>query len=62
MFPVNLLMEKAPWIFSVLGVTHPLEEGAKRYVEVLTGEPKWDTGSLALSGCARAWIAGMDRT
>ena len=50
-FPLNLIMQHAPWMFSMINITHSLEEGAKRYVDVLTGDtPTWEPGSMAFSG------------
>ena len=59
MWPINLLMEHAPWIFEAIDVTHSLEDGAKRYVEVLPQPPPPPTGSLSHTHChcARARAA-----
>jgi len=54
-FPVKQLMATCPGIFYVMCVTHACgaEEaqqiGAKRYVDVLTGEPKFPNGSMPMS-------------
>ena len=37
-------------LFYCLQVTHPVAEGAKRYVSVLTGEPSFPAGAYAMSG------------
>jgi len=55
-FPVKQLMACAPGMFRCLLVTHAcsakdsLVIGVERYVEVLTGEPKWKSGSMPMSG------------
>jgi len=48
-FPLTLF-EHVPWIFRLMCVTWSLEDGAARYVEALTGEPKWPAGSMPMSG------------
>jgi len=50
MFPLSQLMKYVPCIFGVIGVTWPLEDGVKRYVDVLTGEPEWESGAMPMSG------------
>jgi len=62
-FPVKQLMACAPCIFRCLCVTHAcspsvsLQIGTQRYVEVLTGEPKWESGTMPMSGkhCCCFW-------
>jgi NAD(P)-dependent dehydrogenase (short-subunit alcohol dehydrogenase family) len=57
-FPVKQLMACVPGMFRCMMVTHAcspadsLQIGVKRYVDVLTGEPKWPTGSMPMSGKA----------
>jgi len=52
--PLSCLVKTAPnlvWgLFSCLQVTHPPKDGASRYVQVLTGEPKFPAGAYAMSG------------
>lgn len=54
LFPMSCLLKTAPdlmWgLFSCLQVTHPVAEGASRYVHVLTGEAKFPAGAYAMSG------------
>lgn len=64
-FPVKQLMTVAPCMFRCLCVTHACGPtaatviGGKRYVDVLTGEPKWKPGSMPMSpkccGCCCFW-------
>lgn len=62
-FPVKQLMACMPCMFRCLCVTHAcspsvsMQIGTKRYVEVLTGEPKWESGSMPMSGkcCCCFW-------
>lgn len=62
-FPVKQLMYCLPCLFRLMCVTHACSAsestriGTRRYVEVLTGEPKWKTGSMPMSGktCCCFW-------
>lgn len=62
-FPVKQLMACTPCMFRCLCVTHAcspsasMQIGTKRYVEVLTGGPKWESGSMPMSGkhCCCFW-------
>ena len=50
MFPFGFLAAAIPGLFACIQVTHPLEEGVDRYVDMLTGpEPKYPAGSMMFS-------------
>jgi len=50
-FPVKQMMKIAPGLFKFLGMSHGIEPGCARYVDgVLTGETKWETGAMVMSG------------
>jgi len=59
-FPLNLFMQYTPFLFKYACITWPLENGAQRYVELLTGEPEWESGAMPMSGpsgCPCLWGA-----
>lgn len=60
-FPAPILKHLS-CLFYCLQVTHPVAEGAKRYVSVPTGEPSFPAGAYAMSGtpppfCCCLWGA-----
>jgi len=51
-------MKNFPGLFRCIQVTHPMEDGAGRIVDILLGVPKWETGSMPMSGpncCPLSW-------
>ncbi|GMI42574.1 hypothetical protein TrCOL_g10247 [Triparma columacea] len=49
-FPVKNLMRLMPSLFEMIGVAHTMDAGVQRYVELLTGEEKYSSGSMPMSG------------
>jgi len=60
-FPFNIMKPLIPCLFRCLCVSHPIEAGIKRYIDILVpDEINWEPGSMVFSGyggCCCLWGA-----